>query len=57
MVKPNSEGSSIGVKICENQASLKKNIEILHKNYDTLLVENFIWRTRNSSRCFKWKGI
>ncbi len=42
VVKPNSEGSSIGVKICENQASLKKNIEILHKNYDNLLIENFI---------------
>ncbi len=42
VVKPNNEGSSIGVKICKNLNSLKKNVEILLKTYDTLIVENFI---------------
>ncbi len=42
VVKPNNEGSSIGVKICKNQSTLRKNIKNLLKNYDTLMVENFI---------------
>ena len=42
VIKPNNEGSSIGVKICKNLISLKKNINILLKNYDTLIIENFI---------------
>ena len=42
VVKPNNEGSSIGVKICKNAIDLKKNIKILIKTYDTLLIENFI---------------
>ncbi len=42
VVKPNNEGSSIGVKICENLKSLKKNIDVLLKTYDILIVENFI---------------
>ena len=42
VVKPNSEGSSIGVKICKNSMALKKNVEVLLKNYDTLIIENFI---------------
>ena len=42
VVKPNSEGSSIGVKICKNLIILKKAIKILIKTYDTLIVENFI---------------
>tara|TARA_A100001015_G_scaffold320839_1_gene448743 strand:+ start:881 stop:1810 length:930 start_codon:yes stop_codon:yes gene_type:complete len=42
VVKPNNEGSSIGVKICKNLKSLKKNIKILFKTYDTLIAENFI---------------
>ena len=42
VIKPNNEGSSIGVKICKNLISLKKNINILLKNYDTLIVENLI---------------
>ena len=42
VVKPNKEGSSIGVKICKNLISLKKNINILLKTYDTLIIENFI---------------
>ena len=42
VIKPNNEGSSIGVKICKNLISLKKNINILLKTYDTLLIENFI---------------
>ena len=42
VIKPNSEGSSIGVKICKNLISLKKNINILLKTYNTLIIENFI---------------
>ena len=42
VIKPNNEGSSIGVKICKNLISLKKNINILLKTYDTLIIENFI---------------
>ena len=42
VIKPNNEGSSIGVKICKNLISLKKNINILFKIYDILIIENFI---------------
>ena len=42
VVKPNNEGSSIGVKICKNLTSLKKNVETLLKTYNTLIVEQFI---------------
>ena len=42
VIKPNNEGSSIGVRICKNLISLKKNINILLKTYETLIVENFI---------------
>ncbi len=42
VVKPNNEGSSIGVKICKNLKTLKKNIKNLLKTYDNLIIENFI---------------
>ncbi len=42
VVKPNNEGSSIGVKICKNLKILKKNIKNLLKTYDNLIIENFI---------------
>ena len=42
VIKPNNEGSSIGVKICKNLISLKKNVETLLKTYNTLIVEQFI---------------
>ena len=42
VIKPNNEGSSIGVKICKNFINLKKNIKVLFKNYETLIIENFI---------------
>ncbi len=42
VAKPNSEGSSIGVKICKNYKILKKNIRALFKTYDDLIIENFI---------------
>ena len=42
VVKPNNEGSSIGVKICKNKITLKKNVKALLKTYDTLILENFI---------------
>ncbi len=42
VVKPNNEGSSIGVKICNNLITLKKNIKTLLKIYDSLIIENFV---------------
>ena len=42
IVKPSNEGSSIGVKICNNFFELKKNVNELMSKYKTLIVENFI---------------
>ena len=42
VLKPSSEGSSIGVKICKNFIELKKNANKLIEKYKNLLVENFI---------------
>mgnify|MGYP001159781622 CR=1 FL=1 len=42
VIKPNNEGSSIGVKISRSFISLQKNIQFLFKTYDTLMIENFI---------------
>jgi len=42
VLKPTNEGSSIGVKICKNFATLKKNANESMKKYKTLLIENFV---------------
>ena len=42
ILKPSNEGSSIGVKICNNFFELKKNVNELMSKYKTLIVENFI---------------
>ena len=42
VIKPNTEGSSIGVKICKNFNSLKREYNKLSKVYDELLIENYI---------------
>ncbi len=42
VLKPNDEGSSIGVKICKTQKSLKKAFDILKEKYDSLIFETFI---------------
>ena len=42
VVKPISEGSSIGVKICNHKNSLFESINLLFKTYETLILENFI---------------
>ena len=42
VVKPNNEGSSIGVKICKNLNSLQKEFNKLNKVYESLLFENYI---------------
>ena len=42
MVKPNNEGSSIGVKICKNLSSLIYEFNKLNKFYDKLLFETYI---------------
>ncbi len=42
VVKPISEGSSIGVKICKNFKDCFSQTIKLFKNYDNLILENFI---------------
>ena len=42
IIKPNNEGSSIGVKICKNISALKRSINILMKSYDTIIIEKFV---------------
>ena len=42
VIKPNNEGSSIGVKICKNFSSLFKEFKKLNKNYENLLFEKYI---------------
>ena len=42
VVKPNKEGSSIGVNICKNFNSLNSSFNKLKKKYDDLIFENYI---------------
>ena len=42
VVKPVNEGSSLGVYICKNKKELERNYKKLIKNYDKVLVEQFI---------------
>ena len=42
VIKPNDEGSSIGVKICKNLKILKKEFAVLNKKYENLIVETYI---------------
>tara|TARA_B100000029_G_scaffold499511_1_gene570015 strand:+ start:417 stop:1346 length:930 start_codon:yes stop_codon:yes gene_type:complete len=42
VIKPNDEGSSIGVKICKDINSLKKEFIKLKKSYDNLIFETYI---------------
>jgi len=42
VIKPNNEGSSLGVHICRNIIELKKNYNKLKKIYNNLLVEQYI---------------
>ena len=42
VVKPNNEGSSIGVKICKDLFNLKRSIKYLFNFYETLIIESFI---------------
>jgi D-alanine-D-alanine ligase len=42
VVKPISEGSSIGVELCKNSKKLTKEMINLFKKYDSLIVEKFI---------------
>jgi len=41
-MKPNDEGSSIGVKICKNFILLKKEFKKAKKNYSNLIFETYI---------------
>ncbi len=42
VIKPTDEGSSIGVKICNNLSSLKSNSKNLFRTYKNLIFEKFI---------------
>ncbi len=42
VIKPISEGSSLGVFICENNKQLKQNYRKLLKDYDKIIVEKYI---------------
>jgi len=42
VIKPNDEGSSIGVKICKNLTLLKKEFIKSIKNYESLIFETYI---------------
>ena len=42
IIKPNNEGSSLGVKIIDDQKSLKKKVNKLFKYYDQLIFEEYI---------------
>ena len=42
VIKPNDEGSSIGVKICKTYFSLKRSFNFLKKSYENLIFETFI---------------
>ncbi len=42
VVKPNDEGSSIGVKICKNLKILKKEFNVLKRKYKSLIIETYI---------------
>ena len=42
VIKPNDEGSSIGVKICKNLKILKREFSILKTKYKSLIVETYI---------------
>ena len=42
VMKPNDEGSSIGVKICKNFIFLKKEFKKAKKNYSNLIFETYI---------------
>ena len=42
VVKPNDEGSSIGVKICKNFSLLRKEFKKAKKNYSNLIFETYI---------------
>ena len=42
VIKPINEGSSLGVKVCNNIEKLKKEINYLFKNYSELILEEYI---------------
>ena len=42
VIKPISEGSSLGVKIIKNFADLKKSSKSLYKTYDQLLIVDYV---------------
>ena len=42
VIKPSNEGSSLGVKICNNISSLFKYAKYIHKKYNQIIFEEFI---------------
>ena len=42
VLKPVNEGSSLGVKVCQNEKKMKKFINYLLKKYNELILEEYI---------------
>ncbi len=42
IIKPNSEGSSVGVYVCNNFGELNNYFKVLAKSYKTVLIEKYI---------------
>ena len=42
VIKPNNEGSSLGVSICKNFKQFKKNYKKLTNSYDKVMIEEYI---------------
>ena len=42
VIKPNNEGSSLGVYICKNKKNFKKNYNKIKNEYNRILVEEYI---------------
>ena len=42
IVKPINEGSSLGVELCHDKSNLMKSLKKLLKNYDQLMIEEYI---------------
>ena len=42
VIKPNNEGSSLGVEVCKNKKNLFKIIRSLIKKYEELIIEEYI---------------
>ncbi len=57
IVKPNQEGSSVGLYYCKNQQELHTNIKAALEDVDSVLVENFIKGSECTVSVIKGKAL